>query len=77
MSTCGTCGGTRLPPARIGAERGTCHCHRPGRIHPHSPVGQSTWYEVEFNGVMHPVDPRTSLTAAYVLLEQLRQSDNQ
>lgn len=29
---CHRCGGTRLMPARGGAERGSCHCPREGRL---------------------------------------------
>lgn len=71
MNPCSICGGTRLPPARSGAERGTCSCRRPGQLISHLLPQGNYSYEVYFEGTIYTVEPPT-LSAAYAKLEELR-----
>lgn len=75
---CSACGGTILPPAVAGVERGSCHCPRgPGHIIGHLFYGTEErpggWreYEVEFQGEVIKVEPPT-LSRAMTVLNDLR-----
>lgn len=75
---CRFCGGTILPHAASGAERGSCHCPRgPGRVHATLLYGTATEparrvYAVEWEGRVVPVTPPT-LPRAVQVLRELRQ----
>lgn len=74
---CKQCGGTRLPHAASGAERGSCHCMRgPGRVRAKLHYATETQpamrtYSVEWMGEEVHVDPPT-LPNAVLELERRR-----
>lgn len=75
---CPVCGGTILPHATSGAERGSCHCPRgPGRIKARMYYGTESRpggyreYDVEWFGDVIPIEPPT-LQAAVDHLNALR-----
>lgn len=74
---CSNCGGSILPPAIAGIERGSCHCLRPGRLTAKmffsNENQQGSWrvYGVEWDGIEIAVVPPT-LTRAVEVLNQLR-----
>ena len=70
---CSDCGGTLLPPAVAGVERGSCSCPRPGRLTAklfsstdNQPGGWKV-YGVEWDGIEIAVDPPTLSRAVEVL----------
>lgn len=74
MTTCKKCGGTKLAPSIIGAERGTCSCKRPGRIIRRKVDGLEQYeYDVLFENDIFKVDPPT-LSNAHETLERFRDS---
>lgn len=76
-ATCKQCGGTRLPHATSGAERGSCHCFRgPGRVRAALLYSTATapamrTYAVEWLGEEVAVTPPT-LPNAVLELERRR-----
>ncbi len=77
--TCTACGGTILPPASSGAERGSCHCPKgPGRIkarmlYSTESTPAHTVYSVQWEDGIHEVQPPT-LDRAVALLMALRKA---
>lgn len=73
LMRCSVCGGTILPPAIGGAERGSCHCERgPGRLKARLYYGTASrpaWneYDIEWGGVIIAVQPPTLSRALTVL----------